>query len=221
MRRLLIVGSGDVALRAIPLLNKGYRVFALVRDPARRAGLRALGAIPLLGDLDDRASLAHLGGLADAVLHLAPPPGTGVHDSRTKNLLSALSHVRGRRKDLPKRLVYISTSGVYGNCGGAWVSETRPLNATSPRAQRRVEAETQIRAWAKRNGVHASILRVPGIYAADRLPLNRLQQGTPGIIDSEDSYTNHIHADDLARSASRRCSAESPAGFTTPATTAG
>jgi nucleoside-diphosphate-sugar epimerase len=198
MRRLLIVGSGDVALRVIPLLNKGYRVFALVRDPSRRAGLRALGAIPLLGDLDDRASLAYLGGLADAVLHLAPPPGSGAHDSRTKNLLSALSRVRGRRKGLPKRMVYISTSGVYGNCCGAWVSETLPLNATSTRAQRRVEAETLIRAWAKRNGVHASILRVPGIYAADRLPLGRLQQGTPGIIDSEDSYTNHIHADDLA-----------------------
>ncbi|MCG6932725.1 MAG: SDR family oxidoreductase [Gallionella sp.] len=199
MRRLLIVGSGDVALRAIPLLNKGYRVFALVRDPSRCAGLRELGAIPLLGDLDDRASLAHIGGLADAVLHLAPPPGAGMHDPRTKNLLSALSRVRGRRKGLPKRLVYISTSGVYGNCGGAWVSETCPLNATSPRAQRRVEAETQIRSWARRNGVHASILRVPGIYAADRLPLGRLQQGTPGIIDSEDSYTNHIHADDLAQ----------------------
>jgi nucleoside-diphosphate-sugar epimerase len=99
---------------------------------------------------------------------------------------------------LPKRLVYISTSGVYGDCDGAWVSETHPLKATSPRSQRRVDAEMQIREWARRNRVNASILRVPGIYAADRLPLSRVQQGTPGIIASEDSYTNHIHADDLA-----------------------
>ena len=197
MRRLLIVGCGDVALRTIPLLTKGYRVYALVRDPAKRAGLRALGATPLLGDLDDCASLACIAGLADAVLHLAPPPNSGVHDTRTRNLLSALSQGRGR--SLPKRLVYISTSGVYGDCAGAWVSETRPLKSTSFRSQRRVDAERQIRNWAKRNRVNASILRVPGIYATDRMPLRRLQQGTPGIVDSEDGYTNHIHADDLAR----------------------
>jgi nucleoside-diphosphate-sugar epimerase len=174
-------------------------VFALVRDPARCAVLRALGAIPLPGDLDDRASLSRIAGLADAVLHLAPPPNNGVLDTRTHNLLSALSQGRGQRSSPPKRLVYISTSGVYGDCGGARVSETHPLHSTSARSQRRADAETQIRAWAKRNRVNASILRVPGIYAADRLPLIRFQQGTPGIIDSEDSYTNHIHADDLAR----------------------
>src|SRR5665811_258133 len=111
----------------------------------------------------------------------------GIHDMRTRNLLSTLS--RGK---LPKRLVYISTSGVYGDCGGAWVSETHPLNAVSPRAQRRVDAEIQIRGWARRNRVKAAILRVPGIYAEERLPISRVQQGTPGIVDGEDSYTNHI-----------------------------
>lgn len=198
MRRLLIVGSGDVALRAIPLLRKRYRVFALVRDPDKRPVIRALGAVPLLGNLDNRACLARIGGLADAVLHLAPPPNSGVLDTRTRNLLSALSRTRGARNRLPTRLVYISTSGVYGDCAGAWVSETRPVNAASPRSRRRMDAEMQVRSWAKCNRVNASILRVPGIYAADRLPLDRLQQGTPGIIDNEDSYTNHIHADDLA-----------------------
>jgi nucleoside-diphosphate-sugar epimerase len=208
MRRLLIIGCGDIALRAIPLLKKSYRVFALVRESAtclaKCAGLRALGVQPLLGDLDHRASLARIAGLADAVLHFAPPATTpplrrggreGLDvDTRTRNLISALSQGK-----LPEHLVYISTSGVYGDCAGAWVSETHPLNATSSRARLRVDAEMQIRAWAKRNHVHASILRVPGIYAAERLPLSRLQQGTPGIVDGEDSYTNHIHADDLAR----------------------
>ena len=194
MRNVLVIGCGDVALRTIPLLLKQYRVFALVRNPAYFEKLRALGALPVLGDLDDRNSLTRIAGLADAVLHFAPPPNTGRHDTRTRNLISVLSQGK-----LPKRLVYISTSGVYGDCGGAWVSETHPLNAKNPRAQRRVDAELQIRDWARRNRVNASILRVPGIYAADRLPLDRLQQATPGIVDSEDSYTNHIHADDLAR----------------------
>ena len=200
MKSVLIVGSGYVAMRVIPVLTQRYRVFALVRNPAYCARLRALGVVPVLGDLDDRASLKRIAGLADAVLHFAPPPNlgmpqkTGKNDTRTRNLLSALS-----RGALPKRLVYISTSGVYGDCAGSWVSETHPLKATSLRSLRRADAEIQVRRWAKRNRVTASILRVPGIYAADRLPLGRLQQGTPGIIAREDSYTNHIHADDLAR----------------------
>lgn len=194
MKRLLIIGCGDVAMRAIPLLVRRYRVFALVRNVARCADLRAADAVPLRGDLDDRASLSRIAGLADAVLHLAPPRSSGVHDTRTANLLSALS-----RRTLPKRLVYISTSGVYGDCGGAEVSETRPLNPQTARALRRADAEARIRSWSIRNRVTASILRVPGIYAANRLSLDRLQQGTPCIADSEDSYTNHIHADDLAR----------------------
>jgi nucleoside-diphosphate-sugar epimerase len=101
---------------------------------------------------------------------------------------------------LPQRLIYISTSGVYGDCRGAVVPETRPIHAQSPRAKLRVDAENTIRTWAKHSGVQASILRVPGIYAADRLPVERLRKGTPAIIAAEDGYTNHIHADDLARS---------------------
>lgn len=194
MRRLLIIGCGDVALRTIPLFGQGYRVYAMVRNRGYFAGLRAIGAVPLIGDLDDRNSLARISGIADAILHFAPPPNSGIRDTRTHNLLSALS--RGK---LPSRMVYISTSGVYGDCAGEWVSETRPLNATSPRARRRVDAEQQIRSWARRNHVNASILRVPGIYAEDRLPLSRVRQATPGIIAGEDGYTNHIHAGDLAR----------------------
>ena len=202
MKRLLIIGCGDVAMRAIPLLTRRYRVFALVRNPAYREKLRALGVLPISGDLDDRSSLARIAGLADAVLHFAPPANNGTSDTRTRNLLSALS-----RGALPTQLVYIGTTGVYGDCGSAVVSESQPLHPQTARAQRRADAEKQIRNWAKRNHVKASILRVPGIYAADRLPLARLRQACPEqgrrslpcIIDSEDGYTNHIHADDLAR----------------------
>jgi len=187
-------------MRAIPLLARRYRVFALVRNASYCSGLRALDVVPLLGDLDDRASLtcmdslARIAGLADVVLHFAPPANFGECDTRTRHLLAALS-----QGALPKQLVYISTSGVYGDCGGALLSESHPPNPQTARALRRADAEKQIRIWAKRNQVKACILRVPGIYAADRLPLNRLQQGVPCIADSEDSYTNHIHADDLAR----------------------
>jgi nucleoside-diphosphate-sugar epimerase len=194
MKRLLIIGCGDVARRTIPLLIRRYRVFALVRNPLYCPSLHKLGVTPLRGDLDQPNSLVRLAGLAHTVLHFAPPPAQGKTDTRTRNLLRALS-----QGVPPKRLVYISTSGVYGDCDGAWVAETQPCNATTPRAQRRVDAEQQIRHWAIQQHVNACILRVSGIYAADRLPLARIQNGTPAIDAAEDGYTNHIHADDLAR----------------------
>lgn len=199
MNRILIVGCGDIALRVATLLRTRYPLFGLLRNPLRSAELRAAGIVPLTGDLDDPRSLHRLSGLAHTVLHFAPPPtAEGVNtitDTRTRNLIAALS-----RGNLPQRLIYISTSGVYGDCSGAVVPETRPIHAQSPRAKLRADAENRIRNWAKHSGVRASILRVPGIYAAERLPLERLRKGTPAIVEAEDGYTNHIHADDLARS---------------------
>ena len=196
MNSVLIIGCGDIAMRVIPLLGRKNRVFALLRNSSdyKITRLRFLGVIPVFGDLDDRTSLERIAGLAAWVLHFAPPPNQGECDTRTRNLLSVLSHSRQ-----PKRLIYISTSGVYGDCGGAHVSETHRLNPQTARARRRVDAEEQIRDWAIRNGAQASILRVPGIYAANRLPLDRLLAGSPSMVAMEDSYTNHIHADDLAR----------------------
>jgi nucleoside-diphosphate-sugar epimerase len=94
--------------------------------------------------------------------------------------------------------VYISTSGVYGDCGGVLVSETRRTNPGTDRARRRVDAERMLRAFQRRAGVKVTVLRVPGIYASDRLPLARLKTGAPALVPEEDAYTNHIHADDLA-----------------------
>ena len=204
MKIILIAGCGDIAMRVAALLRGHYRLFGLARRTERHAGLRAAGITPLPGDLDNFASIARIAGLADIVLHFAPPASTSAmtgkdHDGftvdhRTRNLLATLS-----RGTPPKRLIYISTSGVYGDCGGAQVSETHPLHPQSARAQLRADAERQIRDWARRNHANTGILRVPGIYAADRLPLERLRANTPAIVHAEDSYTNHIHADDLAR----------------------
>jgi len=194
VQKILIVGSGDVARRILSRLAPRYRVYALLRDPDRAAAWRMSGATPIVADLDDRGSLQRLSGLADLVLHLAPPPGEGQRDTRTRNLLAAL----GKGKSLPRRLVYVSTTGVYGDCSGAWIDETRRLNPESSRAGRRVDAERSLRRWGQQTGVEVSILRAPGIYAADRLPLARLEKGLPALVEADDAFTNHIHADDLA-----------------------
>ena len=191
MRRLLIVGCGDVVRRALPELTRQWRVYALTRE--RDAGLKALGVTQIVGDLDRPITLRRLAGLADAVLHSAPPAESGADDPRTRRLIAALS-----RGSLPRRLVYISTSGVYGDCAGQRVDETRRPAPQTARAHRRVVAERLLRRLGRSGCCRVSILRAPGIYAADRLPLERLRRGSPVFERSEDSITNHIHADDLA-----------------------
>ena len=181
--------------RALPQLVLRWHVVALVRR--RDPQLAALGVTQIEGDLDRPDTLVRLAGIADAVIHSAPPPSQGTGDPRTRNLIAVLQ----RGKSLPRRLVYISTSGVYGDCGGAWVGETRPVAATSARAARRVDAERRLRRFGRQRGreCRISILRAPGIYAGDRLPLERLHKGLPLMLHAEDSHTNHIHADDLGR----------------------
>ena len=195
--RLLIVGCGDIGMRVLRLLHRRYRVYALTSEPRRRATLRSGGAVPLLGDLDQRDTLWRLGPLADVVLHLAPPPQNGHVDTRTAHLLHALA-----RAGRVRRIVYASTSGVYGDCGGARFDETRALRPATDRAQRRADAEARLRWFGRSHGVRVALLRIPGIYAADRSashPRTRLARGTPLLAAADDVYTNHIHADDLAR----------------------
>jgi nucleoside-diphosphate-sugar epimerase len=179
----------------VPLLNARCRIYALSHSPQRFAALRALGIIPLRGDLDRPQTLDAIAGLAHDVVHFAPPPDRGVNDTRTAHLIAALA--KGR--SVPQQLVYISTSGVYGDCNGELVAETRPPRPQTERARRRADAERRLREWGARAGVRVVILRVPGIYAADRLPLARLRKGTPALRPEEDAYVNHVHADDLAR----------------------
>ncbi len=197
---MLIVGCGDVGLRVARQLPSRVRLLALTSSAERLPALRAQGITPLQGNLDDSASLRRLAGLATRVVHLAPPPGDNPDwrsDPRTLALLRAL-----RLRSLPRSLVYGSTSGVYGDCGGERVSETRRLNPHTPRSQRRVHAEGHLRLFGRATGTHVHILRIPGIYAPDReggTPRGRLLKGTPVLRQDDDVYTSHIHADDLAR----------------------
>ena len=211
--RLLIVGCGDVGQRVLPLALPHMRVYALSSSFESCAALRQLGVVPLLGNLDAPHTVRRLAGLAPRVLHLAPPNQQSNQQSNQNDSCSgrfdrlnslkdhrtiALSRVLRRGLRPPVQLVYGSTSGVYGDCAGAWVDESRALAPQSARAQRRLSAECSLRG----SGLPLSILRIPGIYALDRAngtPATRLQKGTPVLLAAEDVYTNHIHADDLAR----------------------
>jgi len=232
--RALIVGCGDVGLRCVAqwrAARRDLRIVALTSHPGRCDELRAAGATPIVGDLDRRATLGRIAGLARTILHLAPPQSDGSDDRRTRALIAALSVPAGRpaapsvsavgrlrtlrgatrQAGAPGRaarivpdalrvptLVYASTTGVYGDCGGARIDETQSVRPANPRAFRRVSAERQLRAATVRGALSARIVRIPGIYAANRLPLARLERGTPALDAADDVYTNHIHADDLA-----------------------
>jgi nucleoside-diphosphate-sugar epimerase len=195
--RVLIVGCGDVGMRAARLLPARVRVLALTSTPSRVAELRAAGIVPLLGNLDRPQSVARLAGMAARVIHLAPPAADGTSDTRTQALARAL-----RLRAAPAVLVYGSTTGVYGDCGGEWVNEARAVAPATARAVRRVDAERRLRAFGRASGTRVSVLRIPGIYAPDRpggTPRERLLRATPALAPEDDVYTNHIHADDLAR----------------------
>jgi len=206
------VGCGDVGQRIAGLLGSRWRVLGTARSATTANELRRLGIQPVNADLDHRRTLARAAGLAHWMLYLAPPPNSGAADPRLKNWLVAHGTAQAKRaggSKPPARLTYMSTTGVYGDRAGGWVSETTPVQPTTPRAKRRVDAEQQIRKAIKpgqprgrlkrRPSLQATILRVPGIYAAERLPEERLRNRLPVADGDGDGYTNHIHADDLAR----------------------
>ncbi|MDP2827711.1 MAG: SDR family oxidoreductase [Sulfuricellaceae bacterium] len=222
MQKILIIGFGDIGSRVAEKLASRCHLYALVRSEATAVRARQLGAIPVMGDLDDPVSLRRLRGLADMVLHFAPPLRQGTRDRRTRHLVATLNS----GKILPQRLIYISTTGVYGDCQGEVVRETRPCRPTTARAVRRADAESVLRRWGAHRGVQVSILRVPGIYAPNgharfplpspppagegdagslrefhvgRLPVERLEKRVPALCAEDDAHTNHIHADDLVR----------------------
>lgn len=195
MKRLLIIGCGDVGLRVALQLRMRYRIYALSHSPERLDVLRRHGLIPLAGDLDRPQTLTGLAGLAHDVIHLVPPPSRGLTDSRTAHLIAAL----GRGRSLPQHFVYISTSGVYGDCNGILVDETHPVRPRTSRAHRRADAERKLREWGARSGVRVCLLRVPGIYSEERLPVARIERGTPALLSHDDAYVNHVHVDDLAQ----------------------
>jgi nucleoside-diphosphate-sugar epimerase len=189
---MLIIGCGYMGRRVIERAADPSQITGLVRSAESAAGIAALGARPLQGDLD-ADTLPVLPSRAAQVLYLAPPPADGTTDTRMAHFLAATA-----RDGEPARIVYVSTTGVYGDCGGAWVDERRPARPEADRARRRYDAEQQLRAWRERSGGELVILRVAGIYGPGKLPIARLKKGLPMVAEAEAPWTNRIHADDLA-----------------------
>lgn len=220
--RVLIVGCGDVGQRLLAQLarriaDRQLSAIAVARDPGRRASARRLGARALDADLDSRSATRRLGALTHWTIHLAPPPDSGNDDPRLGRLIGALAAARASTqasthastpavrppairtgRHPPARWALVSTTGIYGDRQGAWTDESCPPAPGAARAHRRVAAEARFRSANRRGLVRGAILRAPGIYAHDRLPTERLRRGLPAPLPAEDSWTNHIHADDLA-----------------------
>jgi nucleoside-diphosphate-sugar epimerase len=190
---VFIVGCGDVGRRLAPLLmQQGLPVVALARSPLAADRLIQEGITPYSGDLDPEVSLALPVTLIETLIYLAPPPSTGRADPRMARFLDALQAP-------PRRIVYISTSGVYGDAGGAWIDESAPLEPKTDRGQRRLHAESLLEAYATKTGTKVLVLRVPGIYGDGRLPEARIRAGLPVVDPAEAPWSNRIHADDLAQ----------------------
>ncbi len=194
LKNVLIIGCGDIGVRVARLLQQsGDKICGLSRSDEGAERLRAFGIEPVVSNLDDSSSLINLPMAGKLVLYFAPPPGGGPFDTRMRNFCQAIDS-----KQLPDKVVYISTSGVYGDCGGEWVTEETPINPQTSRAQRRADAEATLQDWGRMHDVPVVVLRVTGIYGPGRLPLARIQQGHPILCEDESPPTNRIHADDLA-----------------------
>lgn len=191
---ILIIGCGDIGLRVAHLWQtQGTAVHALSHSPQRHVTLEQTGINVHIGNLDDDSTLHALPTAGACVYYFAPPPEHGTHDPRIGNF------IRSCQEKIPQQVIYISTSGVYGDCQGAWVNEETPPNPTTARAQRRLDAETQLLTWGRARNISIVILRVGGIYGPGRLPLTRIQQGLPILRRDLAPYSNRIHADDLAQ----------------------
>ncbi len=193
----LIVGCGYLGSRLARRAKGQRHVSGLVRSAASEAALQAAGMPALRVDLDaacDPAARATIASAAQAaaVVYLAPPPDTGTADPRVQNFLDCLDRTRP-----PAVFVYISTTGVYGDAAGALVDETTPVAPGTDRARRRVAAERAVQSWCAARGVRCVILRVPGIYGPQRLPLERLQRREPALRPEDAGPGNRIHVDDL------------------------
>lgn len=192
---VLIAGCGYVGMRlGVREVTDGRQVVATTRTGKRFSELAALGFEPCAADLDAGPTERLEAAASGAEVHyLVPPPGGGDGDPRAEHFLSSLGEAR------PRKIVLLSTTGVYGDCAGAWIDETAPLNPQTARAHRRCDAEARFRAWAGRHQVPLAVLRVAGIYGPGRLPRARLERGEPVLDPGESPYSNRIHADDLVQ----------------------
>lgn len=189
---LLIAGCGYVGRRLVPRLRDRFDIAALVRSSEKAAALERQGLKAAVIDLDRVRAGASIPERLDqeAIVYLAPPPAQGESDLRLDRFLQ-LAIVP------PKTFVYVSTTGVYGDTDGGFVDESTPVMPLTDRARRRVSAEEMTRVWCHERRVRRVVLRVPGIYGPERLPLERLRKSEPVVRPEDAGISNRIHVDDL------------------------
>lgn len=194
MESVFISGCGDIGERVAKLcMTGGLKVYALVRSEEKAQHLQQLGIQPVMGDLDNPSSLKKLPLSNGTVFHFAPPPSSGQTDPRVDHLLAAIDV-----GNCPEKIVAISTTAVYGDCQGAWITEQTPVNPQTDRGKRRLYGEHAFSAWGKQHDVPVVILRLGGIYGPRRLPIERIKKGLPILKENLSPFTNRIHEDDLA-----------------------
>lgn len=156
-----------------------------MRDPAQRNDLAGIEVHEFSGGSPARETVERISE-ADVLLISIPPGSTG------DPAIAAFGDVlaAGRRK-----VVYLSTIGVYGDHSGGWVDESTPPQATLERTRMRIAAE---QAWADATGGEAAILRLAGIYGPGRNALVTLRAGTARRIIKPGQVFNRIHVDDIA-----------------------
>lgn len=191
--RVWLIGFGDIAERvAQRLVAEGQEVHGMLRRAERAEELKLMGVEPVVADLDDASSLDGLDLGGAEVYFFAPPSSSDEQDHHMGHFLQALADRN------PRKILYISTTGVYGNSHGAWVNEQSPTRPNTERGKRRLDAERQLLAYGSSHGIPVVVLRVGGIYGPGRLPLRQLESARPVLTEEDSGYTNRIHADDLA-----------------------
>lgn len=193
-KQAFIVGCGYVGRRLALQLGKEYNLYGLVRTTASLKSLRSAHVEPIMLDLDKlgKQDLSPVWFRNCTLFYFAPPRADGESDVRLHRFLNLL-------ETIPDTMVYISTTGIYGNTHGAVVDESSPVNPQTQRAMRRVSAEHITRIWCTENKVRRVVLRVPAIYGPGRLPLDRLRKQEPVIRADESPIINRVHVDDLVQ----------------------
>ncbi|MDH3490381.1 MAG: NAD-dependent epimerase/dehydratase family protein [Gammaproteobacteria bacterium] len=194
----LVTGTGYTGRRVLDLLPADS-VLGLSRSAI------ATDRSVTIFDLDSASTLPVTLPARYAVIYTVPPKGDPP-DRRLQRFLSMLMPT-------PARFIYISTTGVYGDCGGKTVTEATPLNPSNERAERRVAAEALLAEWAGKNQCELLILRAPGIYGPGRLGLERIQARLPVLSEDSANPGNRIHVDDLASCCVAALSSSAPAGI--------
>lgn len=186
---IVIVGYGDIARRLAARLDE-HDITAMARHTPDRPTGHQGGWQGLALDLDTDSRPAVAGQPGAIWVYLAPPPREGRDDTRVARWIAGTP--------APSAILYVSTSGVYGNRDGAWVDESTPPAPSHDRGRRRLDAERRFESLAAERGIPLTVLRVTGIYACDRLPLEKIRRGSPVPAGPEAPWSNRIHAEDIA-----------------------